>query len=193
MPGEPEVSGLLALMLLTESRRASRTAPGGGLVPLSGQDRGGWDRGLVAEGQTIVRECLRRNEPGPYQIQAAIAAVHSDAPSVAATGWDQIVRLYDQLAAFTPSPVVALNRAVAVAETEGPQAALALVDALDLDGYHVFHAVRADLLRRLGRDVEAALAYETAMARTGNEAERDFLRRNRDLLPKANQPPNGVA
>jgi RNA polymerase sigma-70 factor (ECF subfamily) len=181
MPGEPEVSGLLALMLLTESRRASRTAPGGGLVPLARQDRGGWDRGLIAEGQALVRQCLRRDEPGPYQIQAAIAAVHSDAPSVAATGWDQIVRLYDQLAAFTPSPVVALNRAVAVAEVEGPQAALALVDGLDLDGYHVFHAVRADLLRRLGRDAEAALAYEAAVACTANEAERDFLRRSRDL------------
>ena len=183
MPGEPEVSGLLALMLLTESRRASRTAPGGGLVPLADQDRGGWDRGLIAEGQAIVRQCLRRNEPGPYQIQAAIQAVHSDAPSVAATDWGQIVRLYDQLAAFTPSPVVALNRAVAVAEVEGPAAALALVDDLDLDGYHVFHAVRADLLRRLGRDSEAALAYEAAMACTANAAEHDFLRRSRDLLP----------
>jgi RNA polymerase sigma-70 factor, ECF subfamily len=182
MPGEPEVSGLLALMLLTESRRASRTAPGGGLVPLAGQDRSRWDRGLIAEGQAIVRQCLRRNEPGPYQIQAAIAAVHSDAPSVAATDWDQIVRLYDQLAAVAPSPVVALNRAVAVAEVKGPAAALALVDGLDLDGYHVFHAVRADLLRRLGRDAEAAHAYEAAMSCTGNEAERDFLRHNRDLL-----------
>jgi RNA polymerase sigma-70 factor, ECF subfamily len=193
MPGEPEVSGLLALMLLTESRRASRTAPGGGLVLLAGQDRGGWDRGLIAEGQAIVRQCLRRNEPGPYQIQAAIQAVHSDAPSVAATDWGQIVRLYDQLAAFTPSPVVALNRAVAVAEVEGPAAALALVDDLDLDGYHVFHAVRADLLRRLGRDSEAALAYEAAMACTANAAEHDFLRRSRDLLPTANQSANGVA
>src|ERR1700733_9412702 len=182
MPGEPEVSGLLALMLLTESRRASRTAPGGGLVPLVGQDRAGWDRGLIAEGQAIVRQCLRRNEPGPYQIQAAIQAVHSDAPSVAATDWDQVVRLYDHLAAFAPSPVVALNRAVAVAEVEGPQTALALVDGLDLDGYHVFHAVRPARRRRLGRDAEAALAYQAAMARTGNEAERDFLRRSRDLL-----------
>jgi RNA polymerase sigma-70 factor, ECF subfamily len=182
MPGEPEVGGLLALMLLTESRRGSRTGPDGGLVLLAEQDRGRWDRALIAEGQAIVRQCLRRNEPGPYQIQAAIQAVHCDAATLAATDWRQILELYDQLTAFTPSPVVALNRAVALAEIEGPAAALALVDGLGLDGYHVFHAVRADLLRRLGRDAEAALAYEAAMARAGNEAERDFLRRNRDTL-----------
>jgi len=182
MPDEPEVSGLLALMLLTESRRASRTAPDGGLVLLAGQDRGRWDRHLIAEGQAIVRRCLRRNQPGPYQIQAAIQAVHSDAPTLAATDWRQVLRLYDQLAALAPGPVVALNRAVAVAEVEGPAAALALVDGLDLAGYHVFHAIRADLLRRLGRPAEAAQAYAAAMACTGNEAEREFLRRNRDAL-----------
>jgi RNA polymerase sigma-70 factor (ECF subfamily) len=182
MPDEPEVNGLLALMLLTESRRGGRTGPDGALVLLADQDRGRWDRSLIAEGQAIVRECLRRDAPGPYQIQAAIAAVHSDAPTLAATDWRQILVLYDQLAAFSPNPVVALNRAVAVAEVDGPAAALALVNGLGLDGFHVFHAVRADLLRRLGRDAEAALAYDAAMARAGNEAERDFLRRSRDTL-----------
>jgi RNA polymerase sigma-70 factor (ECF subfamily) len=179
MPDEPEVMGLLALMLLLESRRTARTTPGGDLVLLADQDRGLWDRDLIAEGQAIVRRCLRRDRPGPYQIQAAINAVHSDAAAVAATDWWQILRLYDQLLSFTPTPVVALNRAVAVAEVEGPSAALALVDELDLDGYHLFHAIRADLLRRLGRDAEATLAYESAIARTGNTAERDFLERAR--------------
>ena len=139
----------------------------------------------IAEGQAIVRRCLRRNQPGPYQIQAAINAVHSDAPTAAATDWRQILQLYDQLLALAPSPVVALNRAVAVAEVEGPEAALALVDGLDLDGYHLFHAIRADLLRRLGRDAEAALAYEAAIARTGNAAERAFLERRRQALARA--------
>jgi RNA polymerase sigma-70 factor (ECF subfamily) len=155
MPDEPEAMGLLALMLLVESRRATRTTPDGDLVLLAGQDRSRWDRGLIAEGQAIVRACLRRNQPGPYQIQAAIQAVHSDAPVATATDWVQILRLYDQLLALAPSPVVALNRAVAVAEVEGPGAALALVDDLGLDGYHLFHAIRADLLRRLGRAGEA--------------------------------------
>jgi RNA polymerase sigma-70 factor (ECF subfamily) len=185
MPDEPEVLGLLALMLLVESRRGARTTPDGGLVLLADQDRGRWDRALVAEGQAIVRRCLRRNQPGPYQIQAAIHAVHSDAPTPAVTDWWQILRLYDQLLAISPSPVVALNRAVAVAEVEGPDAALAVVDGLDLGGYHLFHAIRADLLRRLGRDAEAAAAYEAAIARTQNAAERDFLRRNREALPPA--------
>src|SRR4029453_16658245 len=175
MPDEPEVMGLLALMLLIESRRAARTTAEGGLVLLADQDRGRWDRDLVAEGQAIVRRCLRRNRPGPYQVQAAINAVHSDAPSAAATDWGQILALYDQLMAIAPSPVVALHRAVAVAEVHGPEAALGLVDGLDLAGYHLFHAVRADLLRRLGRDPEAALAYEAAIARTANAAERAFL------------------
>jgi RNA polymerase sigma-70 factor, ECF subfamily len=182
LPDEPEVMGLLALMLLVESRRAARTTPGGDLVLLADQDRGRWDAGLVAEGQAIVRRCLRRNQPGPYQVQAAINAVHSDAPTVAATDWDQILALYDQLLTIAPGPVVALNRAVAVAEVEGPEAALALVDGLELDSYHLFHAIRADLLRRLGRDVEAAAAYEAAIARAGNAPERAFLERRRQAL-----------
>ncbi|MER7564444.1 RNA polymerase sigma factor [Streptomyces sp. NPDC097941] len=177
MPDEPEVTGLLALMLLIESRRATRTDADGALVPLSEQDPDRWDHALVAEGQSLVRRCLRRNQPGPYQIQAAIQAVHSDAP----TDWEQVRRLYDQLMAVAPSPVVALNRAVAVAETEGPARALTLVDALDLDGYHVLHAVRADLLRRLGRDKEAADAYTKAAELTENPAERTYLERRRAL------------
>jgi RNA polymerase sigma-70 factor, ECF subfamily len=185
MPDEPEVMGLLALMLLVESRRATRTTPGGDLVLLADQDRGRWDRGLIAEGQAIVRQCLARNRPGPYQLQAAINAVHSDAPAAALTDWWQILQLYDQLLSLAPSPVVALNRAVAVAEVEGPEAALALIDGLDLDGYPLFHAIRADLLRRLGRDREAALAYELAIARTENAIERDFLRRRRQGLTLA--------
>jgi RNA polymerase sigma-70 factor (ECF subfamily) len=178
IPDEPEVRGLLALMLLAESRRDARTA-GGDLVPLADQDRSRWDRSLIAEGQSILRECLRRNEPGAYQLQAAIQAVHSDAATAAATDWPQIVLLYDQLLEHDPSPVVALNRAVAVAEVEGPGTALALVDALDLHAYHLFHAVRADLLRRLDRRVEADEAYATAIELTENAAQRDFLRRRR--------------
>jgi RNA polymerase sigma-70 factor (ECF subfamily) len=185
MPDEPEVLGLLALMLLIESRRAARTTPEGALVLLADQDRGRWDRALIAEGQAIVRRCLRRNRPGPYQIQAAINAVHSDAPSAADTDWRQILQLYDQLMAVAPGPVVALNRAVAVAEVEGPQAALTLVDGLQLGGYHQFHAIRADLLRRLGRRAEAAQAYEAALARTENVAERDFLQRRLQELSEA--------
>jgi RNA polymerase sigma-70 factor (ECF subfamily) len=184
MPDEPEVMGLLALMLLVDSRRAARTSPDGDLVLLADQDRGRWDRDRIAEGQAIVRRCLRRNQPGPYQLQAAINAVHSDAPTAAATDWRQILALYDQLLALAPSPVVALNRAVAVAEVEGPEAALALVDGLDLDGYRLFHAIRADLLRRLGRDAEAVLAYEAAIARTGNATERAFLERRRQALTR---------
>ncbi|MEU9484044.1 sigma-70 family RNA polymerase sigma factor [Streptomyces decoyicus] len=183
MPDEPEAMGLLALMLLTESRRAARTGPDGDLVLLADQDRGRWDHDLIAEGHVLVRRCLRRNQPGPYQIQAAINAVHSDAPAEAATDWRQILQLYDQLLSFDPSPVVALNRAVAVAEVQGPGEALALVDSLALDRYHLFHAIRADLLRRLDRNAEAALAYDKALARTENAAERDFLRRSRQALP----------
>ena len=185
MPDEPEVMGLLALMLLVDSRRAARTTPDGRLVLLADQDRGRWDRDRIAEGQAIVRRCLRRNQPGPYQLQAAINAVHSDAPAAAATDWEQILALYDQLLALAPSPVVALNRAVAVAEVEGPEAALALVDELDLDGYHLFHAIRADLLRRLGRGPEAALAYDAAIAVAGNAAERAFLEERRRGLASA--------
>jgi RNA polymerase sigma-70 factor, ECF subfamily len=182
MPDDGEVMGLLALMLLAESRRPARTTPEGALVLLADQERGLWDRRLIAEGQAIVRECLRRNQPGPYQIQAAINAVHSDAPSAAATDWHQIVQLYDQLLSLAPSPVVALNRAVAVAEIDGPGAALALLDGLGLDGYYLFHAVRAELLRRLGRHAEAAQAYDAALARTENAAEREFLLRSREAL-----------
>jgi RNA polymerase sigma-70 factor, ECF subfamily len=185
MPDEAEVAGLLALMLLISSRRATRTTPDGCLVLLADQDRGRWDRALIAEGQAIVRQCLRRGQPGPYQIQAAINAVHSDAPTAAATDWGQILQLYDQLASLAPGPVVALNRAVAVAEVQGPEAALALVDGLDLRDYHVFHAIRADLLRRLGRNREAAQAYEAGIACTGNAAERDFLEHRRQDLTRA--------
>ncbi|HJQ46765.1 MAG TPA: RNA polymerase sigma factor [Amycolatopsis sp.] len=177
MPDEPEVLGLLALMLLIESRRAARTGAAGDLVRLADQDRARWDTALIAEGQALVRRCLRRGRPGPYQIQAAINAVHSDAPGAADTDWGQIRQLYDQLLAISPSPVVALHRAVAVAEVDGPEQALTLVDELDLDRHHLFHAVRADLLRRLGRDAEATRAYQAAIARTGNAAEREFLRR----------------
>jgi len=192
MPDEPEVAGLLALMLLTQARRAARTTPGGRLVRLADQDRGRWDRDLIAEGQDLVRRCLRRGQPGPYQVQAAINAVHSDAPTAAATDWRQIVTLYDQLAAVAPSPVVALNRAVAVAEVDGPAAALDLVDRLDLDAYYLLHAIRGDLLRRLGRIAEAARAYDAAIARTENEAERDFLRRSRAALAAGEAAdPNG--
>ncbi|HZY27220.1 MAG TPA: RNA polymerase sigma factor [Jiangellaceae bacterium] len=185
MPDEPEVMGLLALMLLVESRRATRTTPDGDLVLLADQDRRRWDRGLIAEGQAIVRRCLRRSQPGPYQLQAAINAVHSDAPAAAATDWWQILQLYDQLLSLAPSPVVALNRAVAVAEVEGPDAALTLVDGLDLGDYHLFHAIRADLLRRLGRTDEAAPAYEAAIDRTENAAEREFLHRSLGTLGRA--------
>jgi RNA polymerase sigma-70 factor (ECF subfamily) len=182
MPDEPEVTGLLALLLLTEARRPARVGPHGELVLLADQDRSLWDRGLVAEGQDLVRECLRRNRPGPYQIQAAINAVHSDAESTAGTDWAQIVALYDQLMVVAPSSVVALHRAVAVAEGSGPALGLALVDGLDLTRYHLFHAVRADLLRRLGRNIEAAQAYDAAIALAGNEADRTFLRHRRETL-----------
>jgi RNA polymerase sigma-70 factor (ECF subfamily) len=169
-------------MLLVESRRAARTSADGDLVRLADQDRSLWDHGLIAEGQAIIRHCLQRNQPGPYQFQAAINAVHSDAPSAAATDWRQILHLYTQLLSHAPSTVVALNRAVALAEVEGPDAALILVDSLNLNGYHLFHAIRADLLRRLGRTTEAARAYEAAIARTGNVAEREFLRRSCQAL-----------
>jgi RNA polymerase sigma-70 factor (ECF subfamily) len=186
IPDEPEALGLLALMLLIGSRRAARTTAGGDLVPLADQDRGSWDRALAAEGQAMVRQCLRRNQPGPYQVQAAINAVHSDAATAAMTDWVQILRLYDQLLALDPTPIVALNRAVALAEVQGPKAALAIVDELDLDAYYLLHAIRADLLRRLGRDAEAVAAYDAAIERTANTSEREFLRRRRDGL--ANGP-----
>jgi RNA polymerase sigma-70 factor, ECF subfamily len=195
MPDDPEVSGLLALMLLTEARRGARTSARGALVRLADQDRSRWDRELTGEGQDIVRRCLRRGQPGPYQIQAAISAVHSDAPTARATDWAQVVQLYDQLLAHDPSPVVALHRAVAVAETDGPQAALAIVGSLDLDAYYLLHAIRADLLHRLGRDQEAAVAYQSAIERTANAVEQDHLRRSLRALraPARPHPPTSEA
>jgi RNA polymerase sigma-70 factor (ECF subfamily) len=178
LPDEPEVTGLLALMLLTDARRPTRFAAGE-LVPLHEQDRFGWDRALIAEGHALVRECLARNRPGRYQILAAVNAVHTDAPTAADTDWSQIARLYDQLLSVDPSPVVALNRAVAIAELDGPGVALALVDALPLDGYHAWHATRADLLRRLGRGAEAREAYDAAIATTDNTGEQAYLKRRR--------------
>ena len=180
MPDEPEVLGLLALMLLVESRRAARTAPDGTLVPLAAQDPGRWDADLAEEGRALVRRCLRRGQPGPYQVQAAIQAVHSEPP----TDWRQVVALYDHLLTLTPTPMIALNRAVAVGELAGPDAALSLVDGLReaLGDHHLFHATRAELLRRLNRADEAAAAYTEAAARTGNAVERDFLDRRRATL-----------
>jgi RNA polymerase sigma-70 factor (ECF subfamily) len=172
MPDEPEVLGLLALMLLIDARRAARTTAHGGLVLLADQDRLRWDAAKLAEGRAILRRLLRRDQPGPYQLQAAINAVHSDPPP---TDWHQVLALYDQLLAFTPTPVVRLNRAVALAETAGAAAALGEVDALELEGYHRFHAVRADLLRRLGREAHARAAYAEAIELAGNASERTFL------------------
>jgi RNA polymerase sigma-70 factor (ECF subfamily) len=184
LPDEPEVMGLLALMLLIEARRAARTTADGEVVLLGDQNRVLWNRDLIAEGQAIVRRCLARNRPGPYQIQAAINAVHSDARVASATDWNQILHLYDRLLSMAPSPVVALNRTVAVAEVEGPAAALAIVEGLgnDLNRYHLFHAIRADLLRRLDRRDEAIQAYADAIARTSNAREREFLERRQALV-----------
>jgi len=182
VPDEPEALGLLALMLLVESRRGARTSASGALVRLGEQDRARWDRALVAEGQALVRRCLAHARPGPYQIQAAIQAVHSDAPAAAATDWGQILQLYDQLLALAPNPIVALHRAVALAEVAGAAPALAAVDALALDDQHLFHAIRAELLKRLDRRDEAARAYGAAMARTDNAREREFLERSRSAL-----------
>ncbi len=175
MPDEPEAVGLLALLLLTESRFRSRVTTDGALLLLRDQDRSRWDRALIEEGHALVRACLRRNRPGPYQLQAAINAVHTDAESVQATGWPQILTLYDQLLALAPTPVVALNRAIAVGEVRGPQAALDLVDRLNLPDYHAFHATRAELLRRLGRVEHAVAAYDAAAALAPSPAERDYL------------------
>ena len=177
MPDEPEARGLLALMLLIEARRPARTGPDGVPVRLADQDRSRWDRAMIAEGQRLLRDCLRRDRPGTYQLQAAINAVHADAPTADATDWPQILRIYDHLAALTGGPIVALHRAVAVAEVHGPAVALAVVDELDgLERHHVWHAVRGDLLRRLGRADEAAAAFGRAAELTGNAAERRFLR-----------------
>jgi len=185
MPDEPEVLGLLALLLLTESRFPARTAADGSLVLLPDQDRSRWDRTLIAEGQALVTACLRRSRPGPYQLQAAVNAVHSDAPAASDTDWGQILHLYDRLLTHTPTAVVALNRAVALAEVGGPAEALTAVDALELGGYHLFHATRADLLRRLGRHEDAFEAYGSALALAGNAAERRFLEKSRRSLPGA--------
>jgi RNA polymerase sigma-70 factor, ECF subfamily len=185
MPDEPEVAGLLALLLLTESRRPSRTADDGSLVLLGDQDRTRWDRAMNEEGRAIVRACARRNEPGPYQLQAAINAVHAEAPSLEETDWIQIVALYDQLLAISPTPVVAMNRAIAVGEVRGPGVALALVDELALDNYYSFHATRADLLARLGRHREADAAFEHAADMAPTDAERDFLRLGGRTRPRS--------
>ena len=186
LPHEPEATGLLALMLLIHARREARVSKDGQLVLLADQDRSLWNRALIKEGLELVRLCLRVNMPGPYQVQAAIQAVHSDAARADETDWWQVLQLYNQLMVMAPSRVIELNRAVAVAEVEGADAALSLIDGLDLDGYHLYHSVRADLLRRRGRDSEAALAYERALALTDNRAERDFLeRRLRDVRPEA--------
>lgn len=185
MPDEPEAVGLLALLLLSESRRPARLDDAGRLVRLADQDRRRWDRALIGEGQRLVRACLRRNRPGPYQIQAAIAAVHSDAPTASGTDWAQIVSLYDQLAMIAPSPVVGLNRAIAVAEVAGPQAGLDALDAVDLPESHLYHAARAEMLERLGRPVAAVAALDTALALTTNEAERAFLRQRKDRVAGA--------
>ncbi|GGQ49334.1 RNA polymerase sigma factor [Couchioplanes azureus] len=179
LPDEPEVLGLLALLLLTEARRPARLGPGGELVRLGDQDRSLWNRGLIAEGHDLVRRCLRRNRPGPYQIQAAINAVHTDGT---ATDWSQVLALYDQLQALLPTPVVALNRAVAVAEVHGPALALAALEDVQLPGYHLLPATRADLLVRLGREAEAAAAYDEAIALAGNATERAFLASRRAAL-----------
>jgi RNA polymerase sigma-70 factor (ECF subfamily) len=182
MPHESEALGLLALMLLIDSRRATRLTPDGEMVLLTDQDRSRWDRDLIHEGQELVRLCIARNRPGPYQIQAAINAVHSDAANVEHTDWQQILQLYDQLMALAPSPVTALNRAVAVAEVHGLNEALTAIDRLDLPDYYLFHAIRADLLRRLGRNVEALRAYDAAIACSDNAAEKCFLQRRRKAL-----------
>ena len=182
MPDEPEALGLLALLLLTDARRAARVIEEGPLVPLGEQDRSRWDAAMIAEGHELVRRCLRRGTPGPYQIQAAVNAVHTDAPTAAATDWRQILALYDQLAVLDPGPVVALNRAVALAEVEGPATALAVVDDLDLPHHHLLDAVRADLLTRLGRPAEARTALDAAMAGTRNPGERALLARRLDEL-----------
>jgi RNA polymerase sigma-70 factor (ECF subfamily) len=193
MPDEPEAIGLLALMLLTEARRPARVDADGSMVRLLDQDRTRWDPHLIEEGHQLVRGCLRRNQPGPFQIQAAIAAVHANSPSAAATDWSQIIALYDQLYATRPNPVVALNRAIAVAAGRGPDdglSALAGLDSTALDDYQPYHAARADLLARAGHREPAIAAYNRAIALTSNSAERDFLSRQRakTARPVQDQP-----
>ena len=182
MPAEPEAIGLLALLLLIESRQPARVDANGEFVLLADQDRRRWDRRLLAEGQSLVRQCLRRNAPGPYQLQAAINAVHADAATAEETDWRQVLQLYDHLFRLTPTPVVALNRAIAFAEVHGAGEALAMIEHLELDHYHLFHATRADLLRRLGHKGEALAAYHCAAARTGNAAEHALIMRRIETL-----------
>ena len=184
LPEDGEVAGLLALMLLTEARRTARVSASGELVPLGEQDRGAWDAALVAEGHQLVRERLAAVGPGRYQILAAINAVHTSARDVRDTDWSQVVALYDQLVRLDPSPIIALNRAIAVAELDGPEVALAAVDRLEdkLAGYHAYHATRADMLRRLGRSQKSRAAYDKAIELAGNTAETAYLTRRRDQL-----------
>jgi len=184
LPEESEVIGLLALMLFIDARRDARAA-GGNFVKLADQDRDSWNQPRIEEGRYLLRICLERNRPGPYQLQAAINAVHCDAPTTADTDWRQILMLYDQLMAIAPSPVVALNRAVAVAELEGADRALSLVDEIELPHYHLFHAVRADFLRRLGRSADAAAEYQIAIEKCANKMERDFLVRQYRSLTRS--------
>src|SRR3954462_10603085 len=181
LPEEPEVTGLLGMLVLIEARREARVR-NGQLVPLDEQDRGGWDRELISEGHALVRECLAINRPGRYQLLAAINAVHTDAPTASDTDWSQVVALYDQLTRLDSSPIVALNRPVAVAGLDGPEVSLALVDRLPLTGYHAWHVARADLLRRLGRTAEARASYDAAIDATQNSAERAYLSRKRGEL-----------
>ena len=190
-PSSGEVAGMLALMLLTEARRPARLSSSGELVTLDEQDRGAWDAALIREGHQLVRERLRAisasnggEAPGRYQVLAAINAVHTSALDIRDTDWSQVVALYDQLVALDPSPIVALNRAVAVAELDGPEVALASIDRLEgaLSGYHPYHATRADLLRRLGRSAESRAAYDRAIQLSGNTAETAYLTRRRDQL-----------
>jgi RNA polymerase sigma-70 factor (ECF subfamily) len=185
MPDEPEAAGLLALMLLSESRRAARSTATGELVLLADQDRSQWDQGLIGQGQAIVRRCLRVGRPGPFQLQAAINAVHSDATSVQDTDWAQIVALYDLLLTLAPSPVVELHRAVAVAEVSGPGPALVILDAIDLVDYYLFHAIRGELLQRVGRHADAFSSYGLAIEAGPNDAEIELLRRKQSVAATA--------
>jgi RNA polymerase sigma-70 factor (ECF subfamily) len=183
LPDEPEAAGLLALMLLHDARREARTDEVGDIVLLEDQDRARWDAERIAEGRALVERALALRRPGPYQIQAAINAVHTDASRADQTDWSQIVQLYDQLATVAPSPVVSMNRAIAVAELDGPDVGLAALEGLALDDYQPFHATRADLLRRTGRSAESADAYRRALELTANDTERRFLERRLADLP----------